>query len=171
MLGFTVVPQNTRQILRELKQLEPDLFKQMRSEMRTTLKADAGPVVNAVPGVAPLSGFSHSGRTSWGSVSATVVLAPSKLIKGKDMHPLVSLRITSSGRRVGYDIAEIAGSRTAGRNASGVALINNLNQRYPWKGSAGRFAFKTFISLAPKFAKTALDIMNSYITQFNKKVG
>jgi len=171
LLSFSAVPTNTRQALNLMKSLEKDLFGQMRKEIKGEIGSQTTPVVNAIPVVAPLSGFGkHNARTSWGGVKASIGLTPNKYSRGNDYHPLVSIKVTASGSKVGYDIAEIAGSRTEGRDNRGKALIRELNDRYSWKGKAGRFGFKKFLELQPALAKAALSILDKYMREFNTKV-
>lgn len=170
MLSFSAVPQNTRQALNLLKRMEKELFTQMRKEMKGEIGSQSSDIVNSIPVVEPLSGFNHTGRTSWGGVKASVALTPNKYSQGNDYHPLVSIKVTASGSKVGYDIAEIAGSRTEGRDRRGKALIRNLNDRYPWKGKAGRFGFKKFLQLQPALAKAALEILDKYMREFNNRI-
>lgn len=169
MFNISIAPKGIRESLNALKSVEPQLMKDMRKEMRTQITSQASPILDAIPTLAPLRGMNHAGRTSWGTVKASVSLTPNKTFKGKDMHPLVSLKITSSGSKVGYDIAEVAGSRTQGQTASGRAMIQNLNDNHGWKGKAGRFAFKTFLGLAPAISKSATEIIDKFITEYNRR--
>lgn len=171
MFSISVAPKNIRETLNALKTLEPQLLKDLRKEMRTEINSQASPILEAIPTLSPLRGMNHAGRTSWGAVKSSVSLTPNKTFKGKDIHPLVSIKITSSGSKVGYDIAEIAGSRSAGQTASGRAMIAKLNEDYGWKGKAGRFAFKKFLGLAPAISKSATQIIDKFIIEYNRRHG
>lgn len=171
MLDISIAPKGIRESLNALKTVERDLFKQMTKEMKSEVKSQSSPVLEAIPVMSPLPGMKHAGRTSWGAVKSSVSLTPNRTFKGKDLHPLVSIKITSSGSKVGYDIAEIAGSRSSGKTASGKALIEKLDRSYGWKGKAGRFAFKKFIGLAPAISKSATQIIDKFITEYNRRHG
>jgi hypothetical protein len=169
MFRISVAPKGIRESLNALKSVEPELMKDLRKEIKTEMTSQASPILEAVPVLTPLKGMGHAGRTSWGAVKASVGLTPNKLRKTKDTHPLVSIRITSSGSKVGYDIAEVAGAKSQGQSASGRAMITKLNQDYGWKGKAGRFAFKKFLGLAPAISKSATEIIDKFITEYNRR--
>jgi hypothetical protein len=79
----------------------------------------------------------------------------------------VAIRIEpGSTAGAGPIIAELAGSRSQGRTASGEAMINKLNELKPMKGRGGRYAYNQFRLLRPDIVRIATDIINGTFKRF-----
>lgn len=141
-----------RETLLELKQLDKTLYDQLNTDVKNFAKPYARSIQNALPRTAPLSGFTHTGETSFDtSKNKTEVKTSTK--KPSAGKPTSLLKVVVLGR--GMAIIDMAGrktssGKTSGRskpsrrrpngyslNGQGTALIKNLNRvagasRYIW---------------------------------------
>jgi hypothetical protein len=126
-------------VLAELKQMEPELYKQARKDMISTIRPMTeaikghirGEVVDKLP-----SGFSR-GRLG-PSLRSIRVNARVSARKRKGLSSLASIRTTSAA----IEIADMAGRKNpTGNQASGAALIEFLNMRFGKRAS--RFIWPT----------------------------
>lgn len=116
-----------QEVLAELRTMEPDLYKQARKDMITTIR----PMTEAIKGrvrsaVTELpSGFSR-GRIG-PSLRRIRVNARISARKRKGLSSLASIRTTSAA----IEIADMAGRKNpAGKSASGAAMIEVLNFKF-----------------------------------------
>lgn len=128
-----------QEVLAELKQMEPELYKQARKDMITTIKpmteAIKGKIRGEVIGDLP-SGFSR-GRLG-PSLRSIRVNARVSARKRKGLSSLASIRTTSAA----IEIADMAGRKNpTGNQASGAALIEFLN--FSFGQRASRFIWPT----------------------------
>lgn len=158
-----------RAALRQLKEVDANVVKDLRKDLRAQLGPMAQQVAQSVPVDPPLSGFAGESPTSWTPVRGSVSFTPGS--SRKTGNYLVSLRVTPRGKRRGLYIAELAGSRSNGKTASGKAMVRNLNQRFPMVKRGGRFAFKKFRSLRPSVVVLATKIVKNTTDKVNKKLG
>lgn len=180
-----------KEALKDMKKLDADAIKVLRAKMKTAILPTAQKIAAKVPTQAPLSGMIHAGRTRWTGARARVAFTPSKIRKGKDTHPLVSIVLTGKGSGAGFDIAEIAGSRNnqftksrskefqrttsankirTTQNGQGRAFVEKLGERAPWKLKAGRFGFGYFLQEKKSLEKIARGILSDQAREYNKKI-
>jgi hypothetical protein len=128
-----------QEVLAELKQMEPELYKQARKDMISTIRPMTeaikghirGEVVDKLP-----SGFSR-GRLG-PSLRSIRVNARVSARKRKGLSSLASIRTTSAA----IEIADMAGRKNpTGNQASGAALIEFLN--FSFGQRASRFIWPT----------------------------
>jgi len=128
-----------QEVLAELKQMQPELYKQARKDMISTIRPMTeaikghirGEVVDKLP-----SGFSR-GRLG-PSLRSIRVNARVSARKRKGLSSLATVRTTSAA----IEIADMAGRKNpTGNQASGAALIEFLNFRFG--KSASRFIWPT----------------------------
>ena len=177
--------------LLDMKKLDPEAIKALRKKLKTELGPSAKRIAAQVPTQAPLSGMMHSGRTRWTGAKALVSFAPSRIRRGKDTHPVVSIVLSGKGSGAGFDIAEIAGSRnnkftrsrskefTRARasspirtlqNGQGRAFVEKLSERAPWKFKAGRFGFGYFLKEKKEMQKIATSILMDQAKEYNRTI-
>jgi hypothetical protein len=128
-----------QEVLAELKQMEPELYKQARKDMISTIRpmteAIKGKIRGEVIGDLP-SGFSR-GRLG-PSLRSIRVNARVSARKRKGLSSLASIRTTSAA----IEIADMAGRKNpTGNQASGAALIEFLN--FSFGQRASRFIWPT----------------------------
>jgi hypothetical protein len=166
--GFVIDAQNLKQVLKELKELDPNLRKQLVSEMKTELLPMAKALAAKIPTSPPLSGFSPSVAKSpyrWAVPKMSIKAAPSKTSRTYGTFGIVSIRFDDRRPNAGLSILETAGSAgigkdKAGMTPQGLAMVRNLNRKYPVRNGLGRFvipAFKTTKGEAEAVAKRILE--------------
>ena len=164
---FTVKAADLKVLLQELKQLEPNLRKEMQTELKKEIKPFADKIKNSVPKQSPLSGFdknvASSVRYSWGTVLSNVKTPLGKNAKKPGYFPVVSMGFKGRAKSAGLNIMELA---TQGRSPQGNAMVRALNQRYPVQQGLGRF----IIPEAKKSAGQATDLARKVIEKFAAKV-
>jgi hypothetical protein len=172
MLNATIDGESVRRAIAELKAVEPGALSALKKDLTSQLSNLSQNIVSDIPVEAPLSGMAESknyGRLRWGQVQkAKIGLTPGRSRRG-GMKALVSIRVTMNPD-AGYQMAELAGSRTKGYQASGKMMIQKLNERFPWKGKAGRFAFRKFREVRPEVIVIATRILNEYLEQVNRRI-
>jgi hypothetical protein len=152
----TLDPVQVKRVMRILRELDPQIVKDMRTELKSKIKPVADQVAAAVPIEPPLSGMRNNGPLSWSSVRPAVGFTPSK----KQGNSIVAIRVNPQKGKRGLYLAELAGSRSKGFTDAGRNLISVLNERRPMKGRGGRFAYAQFRMLRPDVIKIATTILN-----------
>lgn len=148
-----------RTALKALKEVDANIVKDLRSELRSKLGGIAKQVADAIPNEPPLSGFANGGGTRWSKVTGKVSFTPGKP-KFPGTSSLVSLRVVPPKTARGIFIAELAGSRSAGATLTGQNLISVLNQRQPMTGRGGRYIYAKFRMLRPDVVRIGEEILN-----------
>jgi len=168
MITPQVDAEGIRSAIKELKALDTNLLKELRKDLRTKISPLAKQIANDVPIDPPLSGFARQSSFGWGPVRPTVSFTPGRSRKTGDH--LVAIRIAPPKGTRGLYVAEIAGSRSRGKNARGQAMIRNLNEKRAMKGKGGRFAYTKFRLLRPDAMRLATVIVNQTLAKINKRL-
>lgn len=170
MIGIEEVDASEiRLVLKAMKQIEPDSVKALKTNLKSDLQPIANQIASAMPQAYPQipSGFfSHNGATAYAPPKGKVSFTPGKGRSGSTS--LVSIRM-DSGKKRGFYIAELAGSRTKGESQRGVNLVNMLNNRKPMKGKSGRYAYSQFRLMRPDIVRIATDILNKTFSDFERR--
>ena len=153
-----------RKVLTMLKAIEPDSKKILGQDLKNKLQPMANQIASTFPTTSPLIGMQNDGRTAWGPVRGRTAFTPGK--SRRNATNLVSIRIEAGERNVGAVIAELAGSRTSGKTASGRAMIEKLNRDKPMKGKGGRYAYNQFRLLRVDVVRIATEIINGTFRKF-----
>lgn len=170
---FAVDAKNLRVVLRELKELDPNLRKELIAEMKSEVAPIQKRLAGGIPGASPLSGFARKGgdvRYTWVQPRGSVLAPLSKRARKDGFVSIVSIKFKSSGRRAGFEIMELAGSKTAGRNARGAAMIRNLNRRFPMRGGLGRFVIPPFKNVQGEAASAAKRVLEKFAAKVNRRL-
>lgn len=169
--AFTVDAKNLKEVLAELRKVEPDLRKELPKEMRSEIKPYAQKLGQAIPKQAPLSGMSRksgvTGRWLWASVGNRVVTPLGKRTKKPGFYPVVSMRFRSGSKAAGYEIVEKA---RYGSSPQGQAFIRNLNSRYPVRGGLGRFVIPEARESGGEVFRVAQQIIEKYVAKVNRRL-
>ena len=168
MITPSVNAEKIREAVKELREIDPNLVKELRKELRGKIAPFARQVAENVPTDPPLSGFGNTGATGWSDVVPKVSFTPGR--SRKTGNHLVSIRIQPRAARRGLYIAELGGSRTRGVSNRGRAMVRNLNNRFPMKGRGGRFAYTKFRLLRPDAVNLAVDAVKKYTQQVNRRL-
>lgn len=153
-----------RKVLTVLKKVEPDSQKILGRDLKSKLQPMANQIASVFPTTSPLIGMINNGPKAWGPVRGRTAFTPGR--GRRNATNLVAIRIEAGERSVGAVIAELAGSRSAGKTASGAAMIQRLNKDKQMKGKGGRYAYNQFRLLRPDVVRIATDIINGTFKKF-----
>lgn len=111
-----------------LKSVEPELWKQLRSDIRRISAPAVSSIKSNVPAVAPLSGMNGNGRLSWSPVKVNLSITPAQRSRafGSTTANLVAI-ISKGSSGQGMVVADMAG-KGGGRTRKPVT------RPYPYKG-------------------------------------
>lgn len=173
-----------KEALRTMQQIEPEMYKQLRKDIRSITAPAVSAVKSAVPTVAPLSGMNHNGRTAWNGVNVTTNITPGQRSRafGSTTANLVAISSTGKNGQYGFNIADMAG-RGSGRgsrpknitrpyqrngrtvqhrlNGQGQAMIRNLGRpasRYVYPAIEGQLP--AIIGAVAQSIQTACESIN-----------
>jgi hypothetical protein len=166
---FTIQAADLKVVLAELRRVDPNLRKELQKEMRSGLKPIVSKLQAGIPKESPLSGFANvagGGRWAWGAVTGRTQTPLGKRAKKPGFYPVVSMSFRSRGSVAGFEILELAGSKSTGSTPQGRGMIRALNAAAPMKGGLGRFV----IPEARGEADSALSIARGIIEKFVEKV-
>ena len=171
---FTLKEADLRAVLAELKQLDPNLQKELRKELRSQLKPVADDLKGGIPKEAPLSGFGR-GKGSppyiFGTVSSSVRTS-FRGRRGRAFNNVASIQLADRRPNAGFSILELAGSKNPnGVTPQGRALIRNLaGKGFGIKGGLGRFAIPEFKNKQGDVEKIAVDILERFASMVNRRL-
>jgi hypothetical protein len=117
------------QMIRELKQIEPELYRQLRKDLIQDVKPLYKAIRSNIPTIAPLSGMNNNGRLGWGK--PVRVTAKINLKKRAGFSSLLTVKTTNAA----VEMVDMAGSASSGETPQGRAMIANLpgkHSRYVW---------------------------------------
>jgi hypothetical protein len=174
--SFSVTVQDLDRVLRELRQLDPNLRKELVSEMKAAVTPVGQRLLAKIPPDPPLSGF---GRGN-GAVSPYVYQKPkmttrtpfAKRAKMPGFFPVVSIRFDDRRPNAGLSILELAGTRNIGRakgglTPQGAAMIRNLPSM---KLGLGRFVIPNFKGEQASVTKAAVRVLEKFANKVNQKI-
>ena len=172
---FTIKEADLRTVLRELRELDPNLRKELQKEMKSGLSPIVDKLAATVPKQSPLSGFatasSRGTKYNWGAVRGSTVTPLGKRAKKPGFVPVVSMRFRSRGKtNAGFEIMELAGSKTQGQTPQGQAMISALNRRFPIRQGLGRFVIPEAKGEADAALRIAKEIIERYLALVNRRI-
>jgi hypothetical protein len=138
------------QMIKELRQVEPELYRQLRKDLINDVKPLYRAIRSNIPPVAPLSGLNNNGRLAWGKpvrVSAKINL--------KQKRGFTSL-LTVRTENAAVEMIDMAGSKSTGNTLQGRAMIANLS------GKASRYVWPAANRFLPEIIKAANNTLERY---------
>jgi hypothetical protein len=120
------------EMIRELKQIEPELYKELRKDLISDVKPLYQIIKSRIPIEAPLSGMYNNGRLGWGQTIR--VSAKINMRKRRGYTSLLTVKTSNAA----VEMVDMAGKASQGKTASGKAMIKNLPgtpSRYVWKAA------------------------------------
>ena len=170
---FTVKAADLKVLLAELKNVDPGLRKALQKEMRDDLKPLVRELQGGIPKPSPLSGFASAAagsRYKWASVTGRTQTPLGKRAKKPGFYPVVSMSFRSRGKVAGFEIMELAGSKSSGATPQGRGMIRALNRVAPIVGGLGRFLIPDGKKKAPEAIRIARDIIEKYVGKVNRRI-
>lgn len=177
--------------IKVLKQLEPDLFKEIRKKVNSELRPVLNPIKAEVNGMTSEirskmvgrnrseSGMFHNGRSAWSGANITARVST----RPRD---LIFINATGVKGQVGFDYAELAGirrrpprarskaytlngqTRTHAIRGQGDAFIDKLQREF---GKPGRFAWIRVLRRKPEIEKKVQDIADEFGIKLSRRLG
>ena len=137
-----------------LRKMDNETQKQLRKDLRSTIKPVAQAIANDVPQTPPLSGMNHNGVTRWTGVPKVGVQFRTG---GGKKRGILAIRFTGGTRGtggIGFDYAELAGSsRRPGVqhaiNGQGKAFNRGIRNAKQIRGRGGYFAYDSAVKNYP----------------------
>jgi hypothetical protein len=169
MLSMKVV--GIAEVAKTLRQMDNDLLKQARKDLRTGAKPVAEAVKNNIPTEAPLRGMIHNGRTAWqpSGVKVTVKTNFTKKAERKGQS-LVSIVAGAQGKNsqgaAAFQIADMAGRKRRGKTRSGSAMIRALNS----SGRASRYVYPAALREVPYVQDVVRGTIRKLQNDYNRKL-
>lgn len=176
-----------KETLKMMQQIEPEMYKQLRKDIRTIAKPAVSAIKSSVPAVAPLSGMMHNGRTAWTGVQVSVNITPAQRSRafGSTTANLVAISSTGKTAQYGFDIADMAGRGSGygrrprsvtrpyvrnGRtmqhrlNGQGQAMIRNL------PGAPSRYVYPSIEGQLPAIIVLVAKSLEEAALKINRKL-
>ena len=170
---FVVKSSDLKVILRELNDVDPNLRRKLQQEMRTDLKPFVQKLKGGIPKDSPLSGFARASADSrfrWSSVNASVRTPLGGKARKPGFYPVVTMKFRSRNKAAGFEIAELAGSRSQGQTPQGRAMIAQLNRVAPIIGGLGRYVIPEGKKESREATKVAVKIIEKYVAMVNRRI-
>lgn len=176
-----------KETLKVLQQIEPEMYKQLRKDIRSITAPAVSSIKSSVPSVAPLSGMMGNGRTAWSGVNVTTNITPAQRSRalGSTTANLVAISSTGRNGKYGFNIADMAGRGTGqGRrpksatrpypykngtrqhrlNGQGQAMIRNLSAR------PSRYVYPAIEHQLPAIISRVATSLEQAANQINRKL-
>jgi hypothetical protein len=171
---------DTANTFRVLRNLEPDLVNELRSNLRSNLNPVAKAVAAKYPSEPALSGFARTyGRWGWDKVTGTVKVTPGKTNKGAGRTNLVSLSMNYKsatpfvmdmiGRKPG-NIGNYDSDRYSQPYGQGMALYRAIQNKYPSWPHGGRIFYKAFQLQRTRVVDSAEKIISRWSIKVNEEL-
>ena len=143
------------EMIRELRQVEPELYKQLRKDLITDVKPLYSIIKSRIPIKAPLSGMYNNGRLGWGKVVR--VTTKINLKKRRGFTSLVSIKTTNAV----VEMIDRAGSKNSnGITKAGASMISYLPQLNP--PSTSRYIWPAVEKYVPQIIEAANKTLERY---------
>jgi hypothetical protein len=170
MISYPVHVTGVREMMEQLKEIDPKLAAKFRKELRATANDMASIIQSQIQVTPPLSGMSNDTRRSlrWAGAKATVSRLSLAGSRRKDVTPLLKILVDSPAGAPGYMVAEKAGTRGgAGSSPQGSNLIAILTDRLgtikgKGKGAQRQLAWKHFWSQRLLLNRAAVMVVDKF---------
>jgi hypothetical protein len=168
--SFAVSAENLKVVLKELRELDPNLRKEMQTELKTALEPLKNRLSPSIPPESPLSGFTGKGAKipfKWSKPRGRVVTPLGKRARKAGFYPVASIRFRSSGRNAGFEILELA---RRSKTAQGAGMLRVLNGSNPVIGGLGRFVIPAFRRSDNDVQQAAIKVLEKFAAKINRRL-
>jgi len=156
-------------VFRVLRNVDPDLVKELRKELRSDMNPVAKAIAAKYPAGPTLSGFEQTyGRWGWDRVSGTVKVTPGKSRKGTGANNLVSLSMNY--KTATPFVLDMIGRKNPGISPQGRALYDQINQQFPAWPNGGRIFYKEFKGVRGEVISAAESTINRWTDKVNREL-
>jgi hypothetical protein len=137
MALFTAKVKNVKVVMRTLKEVQPETFKQLRRDMKNDIKPLVSLIKDSIPMTAPLSGFGRDeGRLGWEKTNPqSITVSVPTAMSGRNSANVVMITQNSAA----VSLVDKAGMRNRGRfperrlNENLIRKGKGKSQRYGWR--------------------------------------
>jgi hypothetical protein len=166
MVETSVVVKGVPKMVARLKDLDPQLVKDFRKDLRKVAESTASKIKTQIGTTPPLSGMGGGYRTDWGGAK-TGINTSFTGSRRADITPLLKIRVDAPKTAIGYMIAEKAGVRGSGSTPQGSNLIAVLTDRLgqikgKGKGAQRQIAWRHFWAERPKLNAAAVQVVRDF---------
>ena len=184
MIKATFNGDDIRRAIAELKDIDPNMEKQLKRDIRAGLSGPAAAVQRAWPNeLESPSGLNRLQK--YVAPKATVSVTPGIARRGR-VSTLVGIRVKMPKGQPNAWIAEMAGLRGDYKdgfsreytkngeremhrlNGQGEALVQALNQKYGSASKGGRFGWRKFVNMKNNIQNIGLNILEDYVSKLNR---
>lgn len=158
---------STKQVLKELKKVEPETYKQLRRDMRTEIRPIVTLIQQSIPMIRPLSGFENEGRLGWNRTNPRSISISQPLsMGGRGAKNILTLIENNAA----VSLVDKAGMRNPprgrGRNPE-TRLGENLRERL---GSSQRFGWRVLTKNRRLLEQKMTNIIKKIEDATNKRI-
>ena len=182
-----------RHAIREIRTFDKTLIFRLRNRLRTATNDDRQKVKRVIQETTPLLqsarniGMFHNGRTAWNEAAVDI-----DSLTGR-AGAIVAIKATGTGKKFGYDYAELAGIRTprsggvsreftregstratrTRQNGQGEAFSRMLDNHLPANHKpnvGGRYAFQGLVRRMPYISKKVFKIIMDFADETSYKI-
>jgi hypothetical protein len=166
MAQFSAEVKNVKVVLRNLKDLQPETFKQLRRDMKNEIKPLVGLIKASIPMTAPLSGFARDeGRLGWDRTNPqSITISVPTSLAGRNATNIVMITENSAA----VSLVDKAGMRGGGRFPK-KKLAANLSAK-PAIGPAQRFGWRVLMKNMKLVYATIENIIEKVESATNQKI-
>ena len=169
-IEVSVNAEDVARTFRVINNIEPDLVKELRQELRS----DMAPLAKAIAAKYPsdpgrLYGFNQAyNKWAWGKVTGTVRVTPGKTRKGAGRTNLVSLSMNYKSATP--FVLDMIGRRNSGITPQGQKLYQVINDMFPSWPNGGRIFYKPFKAARGQVTSSAITIINRWSQKVSKEL-
>jgi hypothetical protein len=158
---------STKQVLKHLKQVEPEVFKQLRRDMRNEIKPLVALIKQSIPATAPLSGLENDGRLGWNTTNPkSVSITTSTALSGRGAGHILTIVQNNAS----VSLVDKAGMRNAPRGRGRkpeTRFGENLTRKI---GPSQRFSWRVLTKNRRLVIQAVENIIEKIETATNKKI-
>lgn len=174
--SFRLEKNNVDAIIRELKQVEPNLVKEFRAEFKSEIRPFANSLKTNIPPRSPLSGFSPRATSArdpymWKKPSAKIDVNFRSRRRNRGEYSIVRILFSDKRPNSAFSILETAGTQNPGGiTYRGANMIRGLAKRgYPL-GNRGRWVIPQFYNNQAEITRKAVTILEKYTAKVNRRL-
>jgi hypothetical protein len=154
---------------RIIRNLDPDLVKELRKELQSDLRPTAKAIASKFPAAPTLSGFAQAyGRWGWDKVTGTVKVTPGKTRKGAGRTNVVSLSMNY--KTATPFVLDMIGRKNPGISSQGRALYDQIQKQFPAWPNGGRIFYKEFKAVRGEVVSAAESTINRWTGKVNREL-
>jgi hypothetical protein len=154
---------------RIIRNLDPDLVKELRKELGSDLRPTAKAIASKFPTTPTLSGFMQTyGRWGWDKVTGTVKITPGKTRKGAGRTNVVSLSMNY--KTATPFVLDMIGRKNPGISPQGRALYDQIQKQFPAWPNGGRIFYKEFKNVSGEVVSAAESTINRWSDKVSREL-